>query len=198
MGKFAILAVWIVIVVLGPIGPLTLRAQQTVEGMQASQDAYQRAEAERRTEIQQQTQLTQQLRWQNAWAYPPYTPTLADIYGSGYVPRPARTFRQAVRLGYAPAFSPWPRVPGDIYGYPYYGFPSQPIGHTKMWIGQNGYVYRPIYPPPVAARVAPPLFVPNAPPLVAQPSAATLAPQSPMPGLEPIPAPPAEAGPREF
>ena len=94
-------------------------------------------------------------------------------YGYSYNPR--RAYRQAVRYGYPPVFQPWPRVPGDIYGYPYYGAVRQPAGHEKTYTSPNGYVYRPLYEKP-------------------QPQPQPRIDGSP----ESIPAPPSEPGPREF
>jgi hypothetical protein len=47
-----------------------------------------------------------------------------------------------------PVFQPWPRVPNDIWGTPYYGYVRQPIGHVKIWTGRLSYIYKPIYASP--------------------------------------------------
>ena len=105
-------------------------------------------------------------------------PTLADVYayptdgGPVYyggtpvsIPTPggipARTAANYYNGYYAapvPVFQPWPRVPNDIWGTPYYGYVRQPIGHVKIWTGRLSYIYKPIYaspplesPPPPAA-----------------------------------------------
>jgi hypothetical protein len=43
-------------------------------------------------------------------------------------------------------FEPWPRVPGDIYGYPLGRPIQQPLGHESVQTGPNRWEYRPIYP----------------------------------------------------
>jgi tetratricopeptide (TPR) repeat protein len=45
-------------------------------------------------------------------------------------------------------FEPWPIVPGDVYGWPYYGFVVQPSGHRIVWWGANAYTYEPVYETP--------------------------------------------------
>ncbi len=53
-------------------------------------------------------------------------------------------------------FEPWPRVPGDIYGYQLYQPSPQPIGHESGQVAPNRWIYRPIYPgQPGAAVTAP-------------------------------------------
>ena len=101
-------------------------------------------------------------------------PTLADVYA--YLPgkavydgvaaataapaegRPARLASND-RPGYfaapVPVFQPWPRVPGDIWGTPYYGYVRQPIGYVKIWTGRLSYIYKPIYASPPAASPHP-------------------------------------------
>ena len=166
-------------------------AQEPVpyNALQAGQDAYQAAEAERRAAIDRQRSLIEQMKWYNTWAYRGYAPTLIDIYAYRYAPygysySPRRAYRQAIRYGYSPVFQPWPRVPGDIYGYPYYGAARQPAGHEKTYTSPNGYVYRPLYENP------PPPQPPPGPPPQPQPRIDG----SP----ESIPAPPSEPGPKEF
>jgi len=103
-------------------------------------------------------------------------PTLADVYA--YPPAdggpvyyggapPARTVSgdYPVRRAtgdpggrYAapvPVFQPWPQVPNDIYGAPYYGYVRQPIGHVKIWTSRLGYIYKPIYASPPAENPRP-------------------------------------------
>jgi hypothetical protein len=42
-------------------------------------------------------------------------------------------------------FEPWPYVPGDIWGYPFYDTIESPIGHRITWRGPNAYTYEPVY-----------------------------------------------------
>ncbi len=75
-------------------------------------------------------------------------------------------------------FEPWPRVPGDIYGYPLYQSVPQPIGHESRQVAPNRWIYRPIYPgqQPGAAMTAPDAnaggVAPNAGPELNAPNAA--------------------------
>jgi hypothetical protein len=64
-------------------------------------------------------------------------------------------FRMTRAAGYGPrypsAFEPWPRVPGDIWGYPLPRPIEQPVGHQSVQTGPNRWIYRPLY----AADLAP-------------------------------------------
>jgi len=166
-------------------GLATAQESASYDALQAGQDAYQAAEAERHAAIDQQRNTIEQMKWYNTWAYRGYAPTLSNIYANGYSYNPRRVYRQAIRYGSPPVFQPWPRVPGDIYGYPYYGAVRQPAGHEKTYTSPNGYVYRPRMPPPAPSPSSPP-----APPATPAPEVGG----SP----ESIPAPPSEPGPKEF
>ena len=139
---------------------------ETYDTLQAGYDAYLDAEAERRAQIGRQIMIQEQIIATNTWAdsanryrpahaesYGPIRPryytgaTLSDAYGGSS--QAAGTI-----VGYSAAFvgtmytgtgSAWPRVPGDIYGTPYYGFVRQPIGHVKIWTGPQSYIYKPVY-----------------------------------------------------
>jgi len=141
--------------------------------LDAVEESYQRGEAKRRWGIERQGNLIRDMWWYNTWVSP-YVGTLEDIYAFGS----RRAVRRAYREGTAPVFTPWPRVPGDIYGYPYYPPVKQPLGHERIQTGPNSYIYRPIHASPE------------------EPAAA--APEPPAP---PKPTPyqrPPSAGPREF
>jgi hypothetical protein len=189
------------------------RPGMTYDSLQAGQDAYRAAEADRQAAIQRQLRIQDEIRWYNTWA-PGYEswPTLPEIYAYGA----RRAFRPTYRYGnagyYGPLFEPWPRVPGDIYGYPYYGSVRQPTGHEKIWTSPNGYIYRPTYDPPPHAefqtrrsaeptvprvlRPVPPAPVPHIPG-ESSPSQREL-PLRQLPA-NPLPVPPAEPGtPREL
>lgn len=169
-----------------------VRPNETYDPLHAGQDAYQLGEQQRRRAINRQLWLWDEIKRYNTWIGC-YAPSLPEIYAYGS-PRAAR---RASRYGFGPLFTPWPLVPGDVYGYPYYPWVKQPIGHEKIWTGPNSYIYLPRYAPPAnaqgtPARAAPaptPATVPQPPPRGAPP--ANLAPER-------IPTPPVESGPREF
>ncbi len=163
---------------------------ETYDSLQAGRDAYLDAEAERRALIGRQIMIEDQIMQQNTWADPqdkyrpvhpesygpilpksPAGPTLADTYAYptdggpvfyGGTPAPSPT------SGYAAGgsvFQPWPRVPNDIWGTPYYGYVRQPIGHVKIWTSRLGYIYKPIYAsPPMESPQPAPRAVVAAPP----------------------------------
>jgi hypothetical protein len=61
------------------------------------------------------------------------------IRSAGYGPR------------YPNPFEPWPRVPGDIWGYPAPRPIEHPIGHESIQTGPNTWTYRPLYAAEVVA-----------------------------------------------
>ena len=65
-------------------------------------------------------------------------------------------YRMNLSAGYGPRypnpFEPWPRVPGDIWGFPMPRPIEQPIGHESAQTGPNRWTYRPLY----AAGAMPP------------------------------------------
>jgi hypothetical protein len=155
---------------------------ETYDSLQAGQDAYGDAEAQRRALIGRQLMLEEQIQAQNTWSDPQdkyrpvrpesygpvrpqlyIGPTLADVYAypqSGivyYGGQPTMPSTAANGGAYAapvPAFQSWPRVSGDIWGTPYYGYVRQPIGHVKIWTSRLGYIYKPVYASP-AMETAP-------------------------------------------
>jgi len=68
---------------------------------------------------------------------------LTPLYGGGY----SRDI-----------FSPWPYVPGDIYGYQWYDPVPQSIGQRQIQTGPNRWESHPVYasPPGVASFESPP------------------------------------------
>ncbi len=146
---------------------------ETYDSLQAGQDAYWDAEAQRRALIARQLMIEEQIVVQNTWAdpqdkyrpvhpesYGPILPkayggpTLADVYA--YPPSSVVYYGGASApvagpgnsAAPVPVFQPWPRVPNDIWGAPYYGYVRQPIGHVKIWTSRLGYIYKPIYASP--------------------------------------------------
>jgi len=160
--------------------------------LDAAEEARIRADEDGQAATGRQLQLIDDIRWYNTWIPTPYRPSLPYIYGYGYGPPGAAS--RAYRSGLDPVFTPWPRVPGDIYGYPYYGLVRQPIGHEKIWTSPNGYIYRPVYAPPAGQAVAP---RPAAPRAYRATPATPLPPAAGSPG-QAAPPPPGESGPREF
>ncbi len=151
---------------------------ETYDSLQAGRDAYWDAEAERRAKIGRQLMLEEQIQIENTWSDPEdkyrpvrpesygpirpkvyVGPTLADVYAN---PSSGITYYNT-----QPAFQSWPRVPGDIWGTPYYGFVRQPIGHVKIWTGRLSYIYKPVYASPAmepsAALHAAPSATPRRP-----------------------------------
>lgn len=166
---------------------------ESYDSLQAGRDAYFDAEAERRAKIGRQLMLEEQIQAQNTWSDPQdkyrpvqpesygpvrpkvyLGPTLADVYA---YPQSAIVYYNAppVATGaivaggsgpYAapvPVFQPWPRVPGDIWGTPYYGYVRQPIGHVRIWTGRASYIYKPVYASPAMepAPASPPSPAPR-------------------------------------
>jgi hypothetical protein len=95
----------------------------------------------------------------DVYAYPP-TAGGVVYYGTpggpvAGAPGPAVVQSYPGAGGYAapvPTFQPWPRVPNDIWGAPYYGYVRQPVGYVKIWTGRLSYIYKPVYAsPPVAS-----------------------------------------------
>jgi len=195
-------------VAVGLIVPARVSAQQGYDSLQAGQDAYQAAEGQRRAAIDQQRQLGEEIRADNTGAYPGYARSVTGPYAYGYPSRwygymsgPNWAYRQGMRYGYPPMFQCWPRVPGDICGYPYYGCWRQPIGYEHAATGPNGYVYRPLYgqPPqngPAAGQpqVSKPSLAPQRPGASAGKPPVPPEPAPP----EPLPTPPSQPAAREF
>jgi hypothetical protein len=111
----------------------------------------------------------------DVYAYPTdggpvyYGGTPAGIPTPGGAPAPAAANHGNGYSAPVPVFQPWPRVPNDIWGTPYYGYVRQPIGQVKIWTGPLSYIYKPIY-------ASPPLETPR--PATARPAARTPAPRS--------------------
>jgi hypothetical protein len=78
-------------------------------------------------------------------------------------------YRMQISAGFGPRypapFEPWPRVPGDIWGYPQSKPITQPLGHESLQTGPNRWMYRPIYPgpQPLPAPVKPQVTAPATP-----------------------------------
>ena len=192
---------------------------KTYGPLDASRDAYQRAEKQRRAAIDRQLQSMEDTVWYSGVPGDNgYRPSLESIYAyGGYVYGPPRVFRRSERGAYRSpyrypyrypyypgpyVFEPWPLVPGDIYGYPYVDRVEQPLGHKVIRTGPNSYIYRPVYASDLKPLESPIPAPPQAQPREPVPDAGV--PEVRQPALvppavpEPIPAPPPEGGPREF
>jgi hypothetical protein len=125
--------------------------------------------------------------WDSAYAY-------GGAYGYGNTFGYARTGlfgRRVVSFSTGPVFTPWPYVPGDIYGYRTYPQVRQPIGQHQVQIDENTWESHPVYDPPVTPhRVMPPV---DSPLLDNTPFATPRVEPVPVP-VEPAPSPTA----REF
>jgi hypothetical protein len=130
------------------------------DGFNPATELYQINEVQRRDQIARQLDLNRRMIW-----------------SSGYVPQ------------LPTIFEPWPRVPGDIWGYPQNRPVEQPSGHESRQVGPNRWIYRPIYStvpaPPAGARVDVAAPVDNR--------------SVPKPGIDKIEPPrPSDAGPADF
>ncbi len=173
---------------------------ETYDSLQAGQDAYWDAEAQRRALIGRQLMIEEQIILAkhlgrpagqiSAGAARVFRPDLAQglrrSHAGGRLCLPAVRCRVLWERRSAPSpaphhsgapvpvFQPWPRVPSDIWGTPYYGYVRQPIGHVKIWTGRLSYIYKPIYasPPMETAQPAPSASPRAAAPLSRRPLAA--------------------------
>jgi hypothetical protein len=135
------------------------------DGLTAGAEAYLDAEAQRRQNIARQLGHVEQLTWSLGlpnrtdgvvWYRDP--PSLDYWYAYG---RPAGAlYSRRLAAASADVFEPWPRLPGDIFGYPDPAPVRQPIGHISSQTGPNRWEYHPIYAedlaPPPGAAFAPP------------------------------------------
>lgn len=152
-------------------------APRRYDGIQAGLDAYQLAEERRQANLQAQIAANDAAR---AAAGLPTTRSETIYYYNGYspygvVPWDAAyayggTFgyattgifgRRAVSISTGPVFTPWPYVPGDIYGYRTYPQVRQPIGQRQVQIDENTWESHPVYDPPLPQhRPLPPVDSP--------------------------------------
>lgn len=187
------LAAWITACAQTPEGP-RIRPDVSYGPLQAGRDAHRMAEEARRRAIDRQLQLLGEVTWYGAYAYEHDPAAYASYPGPLLAYGPRRAMRRAYRWGYGPAW--WPYV----YGYPYYPWMRQPLGHEKIWTSPNSYLYRPRYQPPEARPQRPTPADPTTRPREPQPQPPQFQPPEipARPAPERIPPPPAESGPREF
>jgi hypothetical protein len=158
-----------------------LSAEQPLDG-----SSYWLHEGRRRLAIADQIGTQEHLRWLSGlpsrlWGVGrPYS--LESIYsGLAYSPGAPAPWKTV--------FEPWPLVPGDIYGRQFDRATPQPWGHRVTPTGPNGYVYEPVYEPPLPALTSPAL-----PPALSSPPRAT----APLPPPEEVPLPASPQELREF
>jgi hypothetical protein len=197
-----------------------LAQQQTIQrpydGIQAGLDAYRLAEEQRQAGVAQQTNLMDQARFWNG--YPPgrsattYYGYLSPeaAYAYGYGPSPLYSSAGLYSGGYPrnvvwppTAFTPWPYVPGDIYGYPLNYPPArQPVGQQQTQTSANRWESHPIYDPPLTPYTpTPPVDSPSLDrtPYAASPANGSALPPAPSYSEIPPPPPaPTKRGPREY
>lgn len=150
------------------------------DGIQAGLDAFNLAEERRQANLQGQINANDAARaaaglpttrgetiyyypnrsygvvpWDAAYAY-------GGGYGGTYGYTSSGPFgRRVVTYSTGPVFTPWPYVPGDIYGYRTYPQVRQPVGQRQVQTGENTWESHPVYDPPVPQyRPLPPVDSP--------------------------------------
>jgi hypothetical protein len=128
-------------------------AVRPYDGLTAGAETYRDAEAIRRQNIARQLNHVDLLKWYNG------LPDRSDgvvlhrdppslDYWYAYGRGPTVWNGGTPQYGTGPAtdvFEAWPRVPGDIFGYPDIPTARQPIGHISTQTGPNRWEYHPIY-----------------------------------------------------
>jgi hypothetical protein len=178
------------------------------DGIQAGLDAFQLAEERRQANLQNQIYYNDAARaaaglpttrGETIYYYSPYRNygvipwDAAYAYGGTYGYSSAGPFgRRTVTYSTGPVFTPWPYVPGDIYGYRTYPQVRQPVGQRQVQIDENTWESHPVYDPPVTPyRPLPPV---DSPLLRNTPFATEPAP----PAAEEVPPLPRRSTAREF
>jgi hypothetical protein len=141
------------------------------DGIQAGLDAFRLAEEKRQAAVADQLYLNDTMRFyagyptsrgqtiyygylspaaMYAYGFVAPPPAFSSLdYAYAYPAVPSWAAYPAWRGGPA-VFTPWPYVPGDIYGYPMYYQPArQPIGQTQVQAGPNRWESHPVYDPPL-------------------------------------------------
>ncbi len=174
------------------------------DALTAGRDAYYYHEARRRQAIATQLATIDRMKWfagfpaggiaiapgygQTIYYRDP--PSLDYIYATGrssvYTRYPNRAWP-----GLPDVFEPWPLVPGDIWGYPYYDAVPQPIGQRQVQTGPKQWESHPVYATPIDAGPLeaglPEAATVDAPPIAVAPRI-----ERPIPRRLPL------SGPREF
>jgi hypothetical protein len=130
------------------------------DGIQAGVDAFSLAEEQRQARLAGQIYANDAAR---AAAGLPTTRGETIYYYGGYSPYGVVPWDSAYAYGYngsgygpfsrrASVFSPWPYVPGDIYGYQTVPTIRQPVGQRQEQTGENRWESHPVYDPPVPYR----------------------------------------------
>jgi hypothetical protein len=150
------------------------------DGIQAGLDAYQLGEERRQANLRAQIGANDAARaasglpttrGETIYYYNGYSPygvvpwdaayAYGGVYGYGNTVGYATTGRfgrRVVAFSAGPVFTPWPYVPGDIYGYRNFSSVRQPIGTRQVQIDENTWESHPVYDPPLPQyRVTPPV-----------------------------------------
>lgn len=153
--SLAVLAVCALAFVTTPLAAQERYYQRGYGGEQATWDAYARGEAQRVEMIDRMLNRIDQMRWYRG--LPPrtagpyadrYPPSLSYAYATG---RLGTLGASAPRYYAAPydIFTPWPYVPGDIWGFPDVTSVPQSIGQRQLQTGPNRWESHPVYRGPV-------------------------------------------------
>jgi hypothetical protein len=123
---------------------------------EANRDAFEQQEAQRLENINRQIVTNEQLQWYRggpnivAGRY-----VYRDPPGLSYVYATGRRgilggYRQSRWIVSSDPFTPWPYVPGDIWGWQDTNRVRQPIGRREIQTGPNRWESFPIYEEPIA------------------------------------------------
>jgi hypothetical protein len=129
----------------GMIALLIVLGTSIVRADNPADASYREGEAQRQDLIARQLDLNHRMIWQR-----------------GFGPR------------WPDPFEPWPRVPGDLRGYPGPRPVEHPVGHRSEQVGPDHWIYRPVYASEAMQTSSRPLIAPR-------PSVPALRPLSPEP-----------------
>jgi hypothetical protein len=159
----AAVSCWLVVANLRAADP-----PEPYDSLAAGRDAYYYHEAQRRQAIADQIGTIDRIKWfagfPDAGGFDPAPtyghtiyyrdpPSLDYVYATGrssvYSRYPYRAWP-----GLPDVFEPWPLVPGDVWGYPYYKTVPQPIGQRQIQTGPRRWESHPVYAVPPDVRGA--------------------------------------------
>jgi len=153
----AAVSCWLVVANLRAADP-----PEPYDSLAAGRDAYYYHEAQRRQAIADQIGTIDRMKWfagfPDAGGFDPAPtyghtiyyrdpPSLDYVYATGRSSVYSR-YRYRAWPGLPDVFEPWPLVPGDIWGYPYYKTVPQPIGQRQIQTGPRRWESHPVYAAP--------------------------------------------------